>query len=159
MLSPKALRTQWIKYGGISIITKLSMAGFPEGGKKGQPRHPRKGLNNYQVCFTTKSEVTGPSIPSEVSELQTQFSILKGEVQGTLGNLLSEIQRLTFAVRNNAHPASGSPFPRSPEGGCFHCGEVGHFKTECTKFLQASSPKPEGKKFTFKDHAFIAVIF
>ncbi|CAC5394445.1 unnamed protein product [Mytilus coruscus] len=108
MLSPKALRTRWIKYGGISIITKLSMAGLP-----GSPDTRGKGLNNYMVCSTTKSEVTGPSIPKEVRELQTQFRTLKREVQGTLENLLSEIQRLTFAVRNNALPASGSPSPRS----------------------------------------------
>ncbi|CAC5382805.1 unnamed protein product [Mytilus coruscus] len=68
-----------------------------------------------------------------------------------MGNLMSEIQKLSCAVKNSARPGFIGPSPRSPEGCCFHCSEVGHLKREWPKFLRASSPKPGGKKVTFED--------
>lgn len=45
--------------------------------------------------------------PKDVKELKNQFHAFKGEVTGTRGNIMSEIQKLSVAAHINARPLSG----------------------------------------------------
>ena len=77
-----------------------------------------------------------------------------GEIKSNFAALSAQMVVMMEELKKSRSSGYRTP-PRSPSPrrddrqACYHCGEVGHFKRECPKYL--GSPRVE-KKVSFRDN-------
>lgn len=96
-----------------------------------------------KVCVVGANKGEEISLRREVGEIKSNLTVLSAQMAAMMGEL-----KRSRASGNRVPSLSPSP-RRDDKQGCYHCGEMGHFKRECQKYL--GSLKVE-KRVSFQEN-------